>query len=36
MKDNGVADILTFDEKNDFKQIPNLTVLHPRDVTLRS
>ncbi len=34
MKNNGVVDILTFDEKDDFKKIPDLTVLHPRDVTL--
>lgn len=34
MKNNGVSDILTFDEKDDFKRIPNLTVLHPRDVKL--
>lgn len=34
MKNNGVADILTFDEKDDFKQIPDLTVLHPKDIKL--
>ena len=34
MKNNGVADILTFDEKNDFKQIPDLTVLHPKDIKI--
>ncbi len=34
MKNNGIAQILTFDEKNDFKQIPNLTVLHPKDIKL--
>lgn len=34
MKNNGVADILTFDEKDDFKQIPDLTVLHPRDIRI--
>ncbi len=34
MNNNGGADILTFDEKDDFKKIPDLTVLHPRDVTL--
>jgi len=34
MKNNGITMILTFDEKNDFKQIPGLTVLHPRDVKL--
>jgi predicted nucleic acid-binding protein len=34
MKNNGIADILTFDEKDDFKQIPDLTVLHPKDIKL--
>jgi predicted nucleic acid-binding protein len=34
VNNNGGADILTFDEKDDFKKIPDLTVLHPRDVTL--
>lgn len=34
MKNNGVTDILTFDEKNDFKQIPGLTVLHPKDIKI--
>jgi len=34
MKNNDVGQILTFDEKNDFKQIPNLTVLHPRDIKI--
>jgi predicted nucleic acid-binding protein len=34
MKNNGIAEILTFDEKNDFKQIPGLTVLHPRDIKI--
>lgn len=34
MKNNGVSEILTFDEKDDFKQIPDLTVLHPKDVKL--
>lgn len=34
MKNNDVANILTFDEKDDFKRIPGLTVLHPRDVRL--
>lgn len=34
MKNNGIAQILTFDEKNDFKQIPDLTVLHPKDIKL--
>ncbi len=32
MKNNKIAYILTFDEKGDFKNIPDLTVLHPRDV----
>jgi predicted nucleic acid-binding protein len=34
MKNNDIARILTFDEKDDFKQIPDLTVFHPRDVKL--
>ena len=34
MKNTGIADILTFDEKDDFKQIPGLTVLHPRDIRI--
>jgi predicted nucleic acid-binding protein len=34
MKNNGIDTILTFDEKNDFKQIPGLTVLHPKDVKI--
>jgi predicted nucleic acid-binding protein len=34
MKNNSVADILTFDEKGDFKQIPDLTVLHPKDIKI--
>ena len=36
MKNNRVSDILTFDEKDDFKSIPNLTVLHPKDVKLET
>jgi len=32
MKNNGIENILTFDEKDDFKRIPDLTVLHPRDI----
>jgi len=32
MKNNGITDILTFDEKDDFKKIPGLTVLHPKDI----
>jgi predicted nucleic acid-binding protein len=34
MKNNEIADILTFDEKDDFKKIPGLTVLHPKDVKI--
>jgi predicted nucleic acid-binding protein len=34
MKNNGIKRILTFDEKDDFKQIPDLTVLHPKDIKL--
>jgi predicted nucleic acid-binding protein len=34
MKNNSVADILTFDEKDDFKQIPDLTVLHPKNIRI--
>jgi predicted nucleic acid-binding protein len=34
MKNNGVDQILTFDEKGDFKQIPDLTVLHPKDIKI--
>lgn len=34
MKNNGIDQILTFDEKDDFKKIPNLTVLHPKDIKL--
>lgn len=34
MKNNAIADILTFDEKGDFKQIPGLTVLHPKDIKI--
>lgn len=34
MKNNGVTEILTFDEKDDFKQIPGLTVLHPEDIKI--
>lgn len=35
MKNNGTTEILTFDEKDDFKQIPDLTVIHPKDVKLK-
>ena len=34
MKNNNIANILTFDEKDDFKRIPDLTVLHPKDVRI--
>ncbi len=34
MKNNGIEHILTFDEKDDFKQIPGLTVLHPKDIKM--
>ena len=34
MRNNAIADILTFDEKDDLKQIPDLTVLHPKDVRI--
>ena len=34
MKNNAISEILTFDEKDDSKQIPGLTVLHPRDVKI--
>lgn len=34
MKNNGISEILTFDEKNDFKEIPGLTVLHPKDIKI--
>ncbi|MGO9542063.1 MAG: type II toxin-antitoxin system VapC family toxin [Terriglobales bacterium] len=34
MKNNGITEILTFDEKDDFKQIPGLTVFHPKDITI--
>lgn len=34
MRNNEVTQILTFDEKDDFKQIPDLTVLHPKDIKL--
>ena len=32
MNNNNIHTILTFDEKNDFKQIPNLEVIHPKNV----
>lgn len=34
MKNNDLEYVLTFDEKDDFKKIPGLTVLHPRDIIL--
>jgi predicted nucleic acid-binding protein len=34
MKNNEIVEILSFDEKSDFKQIPGLTVLHPKDIKL--
>lgn len=34
MKNNGINHILTFDEKDDFKQIPDLTVLHPKNIRI--
>jgi predicted nucleic acid-binding protein len=34
MKNAGITEILTFDEKDDFKQIPGLVVVHPKDVKL--
>ena len=34
MKNNDITEILTFDEKDDFKQIPGLTVLHPKDIKI--
>jgi predicted nucleic acid-binding protein len=36
MKNNNINHILTFDEKDDFKQIPDLTVLHPKDVKIEN
>jgi predicted nucleic acid-binding protein len=32
MRNNGIVTILTFDEKDDFKKIPGLTVLHPKHI----
>ncbi|NQU78094.1 type II toxin-antitoxin system VapC family toxin [Candidatus Falkowbacteria bacterium] len=34
MRNNGIGHILTFDEKDDFKQIPDLTVINPGDIKL--
>jgi predicted nucleic acid-binding protein len=36
MKNNDINNILTFDEKDDFKQIPDLTVLHPKDIKIEN
>ena len=36
MKNNAIVDILTFDEKDDFKKIPGLTVMHPKDIKIKS
>lgn len=36
MKNNTIKSILTFDEKDDFKAIPDLTVFHPKDIKLRN
>jgi predicted nucleic acid-binding protein len=34
MKNNAITEILTFDEKDDFKQIPGFTVYHPKDIKI--
>jgi predicted nucleic acid-binding protein len=34
MTNNGISEILTFDEKDDFGKILGLTVLHPKDVKI--
>jgi predicted nucleic acid-binding protein len=34
MRNNGITEILTFDEKDDFKQIPGLTVFHPKNIKI--
>jgi predicted nucleic acid-binding protein len=34
MNNNDITHILTFDEKDDFKKIPGLTVLHPKDAKI--
>lgn len=36
MKNNEIDTILTFDEKTDFKQIPDLTVIHPKEVKIKA
>jgi len=35
MKNNKIKNILTFDEKDDFKQIPDLIVLHPEIIRIK-
>ncbi|MGB9107011.1 MAG: type II toxin-antitoxin system VapC family toxin [Terriglobales bacterium] len=35
MKNNGITQILTFDEKDDFKQISGLTVIHPKIIRVQ-
>lgn len=32
MKNNSIENILTFDGKDDFKKIPGITVIHPKDI----
>jgi len=32
MENNGIDTIITFDEKEDFKKIPGLMVVHPKDI----
>ena len=34
MRNNGIKEILTFDGKDDFKIMPGLTVIHPKDVAV--
>jgi predicted nucleic acid-binding protein len=34
MRNNRITEILTFDEKSDFKEIDGLTVLHPKDIRI--
>ena len=34
MKNNSIDSILTFDGKDDFKKIPGLIVLHPKDIRI--
>ena len=35
MKNNNVVKILTFDDKDDFKKIPDLIVLHPKIINVK-